>query len=56
MAVRWRNKGLGKIVCAAENEAEKDDVYFDDWQHQILVEKGVLKTNDDGETWYFNKP
>lgn len=54
MAVRWRNKGFGEIVCAAENPEEENDIYFDDEQHYYLTQHKILKTDNNGETWYWN--
>jgi len=55
MAVRIRKDHV-TIVCAAEHKAKKGDTYIDDGLHYILaVEKEVLHTDDEGNTWYFGR-
>ena len=47
-------RASGSIVCAAFNAPERGDVYLDDAAHyRLSVEMGVLRTDDDGETWRF---
>lgn len=54
MALRIR-KDNKTIVCAAEFPAEDGDCYLDDAVHyRLAVEIGILHTDDEGGTWYFD--
>lgn len=56
MALRWRNHGRGKLLCAKYNESKINDSYIDDALHSKLDDFGVIQPIGEGYEWVWVKP